>query len=666
MAIFYGLDDSSVSTLLASGTASSTLSLDQSRLFVARRDGVVEVRATANGAVLGSVNLGTGLGAITLSDDGTYLLVTRADHAGTIYRITILDLSVQTYSFAGQVYDIEAITATTAIVTGPVTQLLDLATGTFTPLSGAFGGSTVIVEDNRFTLFAQTTSSNGQLQIYDDLPATMFADGDNYQSGMVSGFNWGVQAISGMANQVAQFAYFGSINIYDMNLHPITVLNVGERVDGLAYSADGMFLYVYKIDSGVVAKYSTSTFTLVDQYAVATSSWHNNIGYGDQLHIANDGSFLTVMDNSATGALRLVQLTGRNETFAGTSGADTFYGLRGDDIYVYNDAGDAAFEIFAQGTDRIRSSINATIAANVEILELTGASALVATGNDQNNILIGNAAASTLLGMDGDDRLEIGTGANGTLIDGGSGLDTLAISGTVTSLAGLASIELLEFVGGANLTLTGSQFASLAFNTVLLGSGSVTINMEPGFYFVTTQFFVGFKALVSFNVIGTSGADIIKFAQNMPFEVHGGDGSDQIRGGPRADTIFGDGGNDKIFGLTGADQLTGGAGADQFRYIFYNDSSFLHGADTILDFEIGIDKIDFRGFDTNFDEPGRQLLSFIGTSAFAATGAGQVRYENFGTDLLVSIDYNGNGVADMQIILADHSGQTLTATDFLF
>jgi DNA-binding beta-propeller fold protein YncE len=78
MPMLHGQEDSGVSTLLASGTASSTLSLDQTRLFVARRDGMLEIRSTANGAVLGSVDLGTGLAAITLSDDGSYLLVTRA------------------------------------------------------------------------------------------------------------------------------------------------------------------------------------------------------------------------------------------------------------------------------------------------------------------------------------------------------------------------------------------------------------------------------------------------------------------------------------------------------------------------------------------------------------------------------------------------------------
>jgi hypothetical protein len=63
---------------------------------------------------------------------------------------------------------------------------------------------------------------------------------------------------------------------------------------------------------------------------------------------------------------------------------------------------------------------------------------------------------------------------------------------------------------------------------------------------------------------------------------------------------------------------------------------------------------------------GRQALSFIGTSAFGANGTAQLRYADSGGDTLVQIDLDGNGNADMEIVLVGHAGQALAGTDFLF
>jgi Ca2+-binding RTX toxin-like protein len=65
-----------------------------------------------------------------------------------------------------------------------------------------------------------------------------------------------------------------------------------------------------------------------------------------------------------------------------------------------------------------------------------------------------------------------------------------------------------------------------------------------------------------------------------------------IFGGSGNDTLFGQNGNDKLIGGSGADTLAGGAGNDTFLYSATSDST--HGSfDTITDFAIGADKIDF-------------------------------------------------------------------------
>ncbi|MFM5948182.1 MAG: calcium-binding protein [Novosphingobium sp.] len=260
--------------------------------------------------------------------------------------------------------------------------------------------------------------------------------------------------------------------------------------------------------------------------------------------------------------------------------------------------------------------------------------------------------------------MEVEADGSGSLVEGGADFDILVVSGAV-SLGSLTGIETLEFASGAALTLTGAQFANgLAVNAAVTGSGALIVNMNAGTSFFATQ--MSFAAGIALTVNGTGGVDVIKGALGAAMLANGGDGADQIRTGNLVDTIDGGAGNDKIMGLGGADLLTGGAGADQFRYLFAADSGLGSAADRILDFTNGEDKLDFRVLDANPNIAGRQALSFIGTAAFATNGTAQLRYADSGADTLIQIDLNGDGAADMEIVLAGHAGQALTGTDFLF
>ncbi len=72
--------------------------------------------------------------------------------------------------------------------------------------------------------------------------------------------------------------------------------------------------------------------------------------------------------------------------------------------------------------------------------------------------------------------------------------------------------------------------------------------------------------------------------------IYGGAGHDTIYGGDGIDTIYGGSGDDLIYGGLGNDTMSGGAGADTFAWTL-ND---LGGTDTILDFEMGTDKLLFE------------------------------------------------------------------------
>lgn len=307
----------------------------------------------------------------------------------------------------------------------------------------------------------------------------------------------------------------------------------------------------------------------------------------------------------------------------------------------------------------------------------TGNSNVIGTGG--NDFIYGGYGDDTLRGGGGVDRIEGGDGADtvyvdalsaGSIVNGGGNvapeMDRLYVMGNV-ALADCRAFEWVELVG-TTLTLGGAAGAAqLGYNAIIAGTGTIVVNMDPGVIFAATnnQFAAGANVLLRVN--GTAGTDVIKGFLNGRNEINGGDGADQVRGGDLVDTIDGGAGNDKIMGLAGADVLTGGAGADQFRILFAGDSGVGAGnRDRILDFVSGEDRIDFRGLDANPNVADRQTLSFAGTSAFHATGAGEVRYQVAGSDLLVQIDLDGNGTADMELLLQGAGGQTLTATDFLF
>lgn len=74
-------------------------------------------------------------------------------------------------------------------------------------------------------------------------------------------------------------------------------------------------------------------------------------------------------------------------------------------------------------------------------------------------------------------------------------------------------------------------------------------------------------------------------------QMYGGSGSDYLQGGAGIDRLSGGDGDDILIGGAGIDRLIGGTGADMFRF----SSSDGTDPDRIMDFEVGIDKIDLSG-----------------------------------------------------------------------
>lgn len=134
----------------------------------------------------------------------------------------------------------------------------------------------------------------------------------------------------------------------------------------------------------------------------------------------------------------------------GPIGRGTLLGGGGNDTYIIRSSDptfivvDTIVESASSGTDTVQSFVNYTLGLNLENLTLTGVDALVGTGNDLNNTIIGNNADNLLNGLAGNDKLN-GLAGNDTLLagsgvvgerdtlTGGAGRDTFLL-GNVTQV----------------------------------------------------------------------------------------------------------------------------------------------------------------------------------------------------------------------------------------
>ncbi|SBW03904.1 Peptidase M10 serralysin (fragment) [uncultured delta proteobacterium] len=289
-----------------------------------------------------------------------------------------------------------------------------------------------------------------------------------------------------------------------------------------------------------------------------------------------------------------------NDTLNGGSGADTMRGGAGDDIYYVDDAGDVVEELANEGTDTVIASIDYTLGANLENLTLTG-TAKKGTGNDLANILIGNAGDNILDGGAGADIMRGGAGNDIYYVDSEDVVEELANEGIDTIITAIEDYTL-----GANLenlTLTG---------TAKKGTGNDLANILIG--------------NAEDNILnGGAGDDILEGGDGNDTLI-GGMGNDTLRGGNGNDTLNGGSGNDILYGGSGADIMAGGLGDDIFVFTHALDS-LLDARDSILDFTVGSDLLDFSQFDANPETTDMDHFTFIEQEMFDTGVSGQLRFE---------------------------------------
>lgn len=443
----------------------------------------------------------------------------------------------------------------------------------------------------------------------------------------------------------------------------------------------------------ILANFSTVQDNVTNSsYRIAAGT----LAFGDAYNAANllrhPGTGLTTIDNGATLDTRGFQAQISNldlngGTIRASSGAllvniiDVSVAAATQNGTFTGTAGLDRISVTASHDFSLASAVLASWSATDEILlfgnensnQLTGtAYADGIYGNDGNDILIGNGGIDEISGGGSDDVIQIGGFNSGSSVFGDSGVDTLRVvsdgSASTLTLAGFSGFEAIELAGGS-LRMGIAQFlGGLPATGQVSGSGSITIDMALGYQtFLPRLLNVLPGSNIQMIINGTSGTDIIKANLGATNHILAGDGLDVVQGGSLADRLLGGGGVDKLSGNGGADRLNGGAGADVFKFRSPGDSGIgAANRDFVEDFEVGIDKLNFRRIDTDLTLADDQGFNFIGTAAFSASGAAEIRYgAGSGFGIVVSADVNGDGVADMEVFLNILSTSTLTAADFI-
>jgi len=576
-----------------------TLSADGSLIYAAGRwvdsdtypvqpgDGDLRIYDASTGALVNTIHVGTRLGGVDLSPDGTFLMVTElAPAAGTntVYKVDLATGAVQSFtvpidppsslgaSDTTPFYDVAVLSNGTALLTVSLqgggsgeSKILDLATGTFTDgphvqprsfLTPSLDGSEVFI--------GQPWISNAPVSMF-QTGVGIVANTDLSSEGITAA-NWGTQALNQNTGLVAQSPSSGGLQIFDEQLHhQLTV--TPSFLDGVTFDASGQHLFALDDSTRTIVEYSTLNWAVEQTIDIGQPLIGGPFDLGGRLLLSPDESYFTV---ATSNGLLMVNNPGATPTIPATSGDDTITGTG------------------TGGTDLIDGQ-----AGNDTI-----------DGGGGADLLTGGSGNDVIHGGDGDDVITGGPGND--VIDGGLDSDTASYADapsavTVSLLAGTAQ----DTHGAGVDTLTGIEnLYGSAFGDILVGDSSSnilqgqagddlfvggaaadTINGGAGTDRVDYSWESGggdvFVNLSSFTFTLTSGVqvgpwqaqDTYGFVDTLSSIEHiiTGSGNDTVIGSTAAERIETGAGNDFIRGGGGNDILAGGAGNDTYSQVMPGD-----------------------------------------------------------------------------------------------
>ena len=398
---------------------------------------------------------------------------------------------------------------------------------------------------------------------------------------------------------------------------------------------------------------------------------------------------LTGAARSATGNALANSLTGTvgADTLNGAAGADTMTGGQGNDRYIVDDLGDVVNETAGGGTaDEVVSSVNITLAAEVERLALTGA-ARIGTGNGLANVITGTNGADRLDGLAGADTMAGGGGNDIYTVDAtadqvielagggtadrvnasadyvlGAEIERLYLSGAARSGTGNALNNLIVGTIG-NDTLDGGAGA----DTLTGGDGDDTYRVDMATDRISESLTGGIDTVIA-SVNFTLGSNVENLTLSGAARVAGGNAlnnrlvgtgfDDTLSGGGGADTMEGGAGNDVYVVENAGDVITDTAGTDRVEAsISY---TLIGGIEELRLTAAGLTGTGTEGADVLMGAAGSQTLIGLGgndrldggagaDSMIGGSGDDTYVLDNIGDVIVEEID----GGTDTVILMAD-------------
>ncbi len=357
----------------------------------------------------------------------------------------------------------------------------------------------------------------------------------------------------------------------------------------------------------------------------------------------------------------------------GGLGKDSMVGGNGNDIYEVDDIGDKVVELVEDHSgydpvftdhlghehkgDAVNSYITYTLPANVEMLLLDGNGAINGTGNEAENVIVGNFFNNVLDGKAGDDTLYGGGGDDTywldspddiisevyfTRFDGppeflnnidAGGIDTVVttfdydLRNDLNLIDGNEVLENLTFVGTNAVTGHGN-----ALDNVLVGNGNSTLHGHEGddTYILTKLSQDDYDIAVELN---EPGVDTVK--TNMQgYEL--GDNIENLilignavsgYGNTLNNELYGNDANNFLLGDEGDDLLQGGKGADTLFGQDGNDTYYVDNiSDKVWEYYMGDAPggghipVDFSGYDVVYSSVSFVLEHFVEELRLVGTG----------------------------------------------
>jgi len=338
-------------------------------------------------------------------------------------------------------------------------------------------------------------------------------------------------AVSGQGNDLDNTLEGNELNNVLVGNGGADILNGGAGADTLK---GGTGSDTYVIDN--------TLDSIVEDANAGTDSVISSISYTLTANLENlqlDGAAATGTGNALAnqivgtgGANTLYGLDG-NDTLVTGGGRDTLYGGKNDDTYIIKGDVVSVIENADEGLDTVMTEnlTSYTLAANVENGAMSAAGlgtyGLSLTGNVLGNVLTGSFNADNIRGLDGNDTLKGGFGND--WLDGGTGADSLdGGAGDDTYYVDNASDVVVEKLRSG----TDTVYSTVAF---AMGANTMGANVEN----LTLQ-----------------GSTAINIDAN--------DSNNKLVGNAAANRIRGFKGNDTLDGGAGADTLEGGAGDDTY------------------------------------------------------------------------------------------------------